>query len=476
MLRSIVSTLFVFILLSFLGISCPGQENKVMKIDASQASKKNEVLSEIQGGTVNTQRVEQFLRAYYLARWTHLSNAKDLHNYRLEMAADIAKLPEAGKRSFMDLLAKNLTILAANKNFYPACRYNAVLAISEMNIKEGSRDTVPVPYAGVLKRLCDFCDSDKVVLPDYVRLGALVGLVRHTELGIADAGDRTMVQTMFLKLLSPQYIQEKHYRPEVMSWFELKAMEGLNNLKTAGGPKGPTETLDAMRGVLEQKSRSLDVRCLAARGIAAMNLTTLKDYDRVGLAKSIANLAKDFCEADLKFIDEEAIRDQIKGGAQGAVASAAPDMGGAGEPGMGDPSAGMMPGMPGGGGSSFVAPTDPLVIEKINNVIARVKFDFDSVLQAINGVGNKTGVKAVLTDKEKDSIELLDRVSVEIKKTYDFLDNGTTGPVPAKKAPRGSRKKQSAGPAVPRVDIPLIKDHLEEQLIRYKEILGIEIT
>ncbi|MDO5566883.1 MAG: hypothetical protein Q4G59_09520, partial [Planctomycetia bacterium] len=164
-------------------------------------------------------------------------------------------------------------------------------------------------------------------------------------------------------------------------------------------------------GVIEQKSRSLDVRCLAARGIAAMDLTALKGYDTVGLAKSVASLAKDFCEADLKFIDEEAIRDQIKSGSGAVSGGGGPDMGGGpGGPDMGGgpgDAAMMMPemgpgGMPGGGGSSFVAPTDPLVIEKIGNVIARVKFDFDSVLQAINGTGQKTGVKAVLTDKEKD--------------------------------------------------------------------------
>lgn len=490
MLRSMKSTLFVLLLLSLCGIPCLAQERGVMKIDATQAGKKDEVLREIQSGTVNRQRVEQFLVTYYLARWTHLANAKDLHNYRLEMAGDIAKLPDAGKKSFMDILASNLTKIAANNSFYPACRYNAVLAIAEMNIKEGARDGAPVPYVGVLKRLCDFCDSDKVVLPDYVRLGALVGVIRHTELGIADAANRTMVQTMLLKLLSPQYIQEKHYRPEVMSWFELKAMEGLTNLKTPAGPKGPTETLDALRGVIEQKSRSLDVRCLAARGIAAMDLTTLKGYDTVGLAKSVAMLAKDFCEADLKFIDEEAIRDQIKSGnsAAGGVAGGEGGPGGGGPggggPGMGAPAdAGMMPadmgpggGMPGAGGSSFVAPTDPLVIEKIENVIARVKFDFDSVLQAINGTGQKTGVKAVLTDKEKDATELLNKISGEIKKTYEFLDGGASGPAPAPKKARGAKKKQAAGPSGPRVDIPLIKDHLEEELIRYKEILGVDIT
>ncbi|MDO5553790.1 MAG: hypothetical protein Q4G68_08510 [Planctomycetia bacterium] len=435
-----------------------GQSYREVKVDGALANQKDALFNSIRSGNVNADELETFLKSYYLGRWTVVDNARDLHVYRSEAQNDFASLPAEAKAAFGAPLVKILTSYAANKECYPACRYNAVLTLGMLDETPATGETPSVPYAGVLKRLCDFCDSDKIPLPDYVRLGALVGIVRHASCGIKDETMKTAVESLLLKILTPNYAKEKNYRKDIMSWFRLKAMEGLIGLKSAAGPKGPNEVLDAFVALINDKKESVEVRCLAARGIGALDLSAVQNFDFITLSEDLAKLTRDFCSEELNYIGTEALRDQIKGGS-----STSGSFGG-----------GMMGGGMGGGMDPMGSPTqtmDDVSKAKVENIIARIKFDLDSANQAI------AAVKPVLTAEQQDSIDLLDETLAEIKKTMNYLDNGpdAVGATPTTKPTSRAvpRKKQAAGPTGPKVDIPMIKTHLEDQVILYNELLGI---
>ena len=91
---------------------------------------------------------------YYLARWTVQANGANLHTYREELIADGAGLSGAAQETFLKEAVDALTKYAASKDCYPACRYNAVLAIGTLDVKPApERNASGTPYSGDLRRV-----------------------------------------------------------------------------------------------------------------------------------------------------------------------------------------------------------------------------------------------------------------------------------------------------------------------------------
>lgn len=436
------------------------------KVDPALADQKSVALGELRSGTSGA-NIDKFMMGYYIARWTVLENAKDLHKYREELCADFVAFPASAKKNFYDTVLKYLKVFAEHKMVYPACRYNMVLALGELNETPGNAQTPPVPYAGALDDLISFVNTSEKDLPDYVRLAALIGVVRHAELGIKNEQEKNKALALFLDILGSKYAIDKKLRKEIHIWFKVKALEAIYFMKSPKGAKGPTEILDALRQIMENKNEDSEVRSLTARSIGNMNLSDTKKYDYLALAHSIAHLALNITNDELKYIGTENLRDQIKGNSApvGGMGSGPGEMGSE----MGDP---MMGGM--GAAPSMSAQS----VEKVRNIIGRIKFDFESVQNAISGPDGKSGIKLHLNDQQKDVAKLLDDILVEISDLNDFLDNGKKDPsgnaAPARKTSKRGKRGKKTGPDPPKVTIPEIKDYLDEMQIRLKELLNIE--
>lgn len=473
--RAVAGALVLFLCVG--AVSAQGY--KEAKVDEALAGQKSAVIG---GG--DAAAVKNFLTKYYLARWTVQANGASLHTYREELIADGAGLSGAAQETFLKEAVDALTKYAASKDCYPACRYNAVLAIGTLDVKPApERNASGTPYSGAIKPLANFCTSDKE-FPDYVRLGALVGLARHAALGIEDESLRNGVRKVFSTVLDSKYATEKKLRPEIGEWFQQKALEGLASFKTPEGADGPTGTLDLFKKMVDDDKLDFELRALAARGIGAMDLTKVQNWDFVALATSLTTLARDFCVSESAHIDSELLREQVKSAAATTGATGG-SMGG----GPGGMSGGAMGGGMGGQQSQ----------KSLEAMVARVQYGFDSVQAAIKGVdggsgllvvlggapekkpgGKKASAEEVVDPEDKVAVArvLLNDVLQEFQNTNKFIAEGPQnqagmmgmGGNMGGAAMQGGR----GGAGGVMVDSASMKDHLLQQKLRFNALLGVD--
>ena len=429
------------------------QEYKEASVDDGLAGQKASTI-----GSNDSAKIKDFLTKYYLARWTVRDNGREIHKYVAELESDAVSLSGAAQDTFLKEVVAVLQSYAGSAKCYPACRFNAVLAIGCLDVAGGAdRNTPGTPYADAIPVLAKICTSDKDV-PDYVRYGALIGLVRHAQLGIKDDSFRNGVKTTFAKVLDEKFAEQHNIRGEIYECFQENAVIGLASFKSPEGTKGGTGTLDLFRKMIENKDVSFELRCIAARAIGDMNLDSVAKYDYNGLAKSLVTLARDFCVEESTYIDSELVRDQVK--------SAASGMGGAG--GMG----GMSGGMGGGMGGTIQNQ------KSMETIVARVQYGFECIQLAIKGVKNGgSGVKAKLDpndEKQADTIAMLDDTLKEFEDTNKFIAEGPKNGGGMMGGMMTGMNDMGASGSGLKVDANSMKDHLLAKKIKFNELIGVE--
>ncbi len=452
--------------------SALSQEFKEASVDDSLASQKASVI-----GSGDSDQIKDFLRKYYLARWTVRANARDLVKYRQELEQDATGLSGDAQAKFLTEVVSALNSYAGSDACYPACRFNAALAIGTLNEAAGDRQSGGTPYAGAITPLATLVNSDKKPYPDYVRLAALIGLERHAELGIKDDKTRNNVKSLFVKILDPAFAEAKGIRPEIYSWFQEKAIQGLAAFRSPEGTKGGSGTLDLFKQIIDDNTQNYDVRCLAARAIGEMDLTGVKDYNYVELSKSLITLARDFCATNMTYIDDEIVRDTVKSAAGNA-------MGGGLGGGMGGGSmgGGMGGGLGGGmdmmGGGMGGSTGNIQNVKSLEAIAGRIEYGFDCISRAVKGVKNSgEGVSAKLDEAKEDQKEMKDNLKSlveEFEQTATFIKEGASSTGGMDMMGMGGGMGMGATSANVAVDANSLKDHLLQKKIKFNELLGID--
>ncbi|MDD3590652.1 MAG: hypothetical protein PHO46_10345 [Thermoguttaceae bacterium] len=443
------------------------QEYAEANVDDSLAGQKAAVV-----GSGDSAQIKNFLTKYYIARWTVRANARDLVKYRQELVQDGASLTGAEQAAFLKEAVSVLKGYAASNKCYPACRLNAVLAIGELNTATGDRSTPDTPYAGSIPDLGRMVTASGDV-PDYVRYGALIGLVRHAQLGIQDEKLRNGVKTIFARVLDKQYAVDAKLRDEIYDCFTENAIIGLASFKSPEGSKGGTGTLDLFRQMIEDKNASIQLRCAAASGIGDMNLDGVQNYDFVGLARSLVMLARDLCIEESGYIDSELVRDQVKSAAAGGMGGGMGGMSG----GMGGMSGGMG-GMGGGMGGTIQNQ------KSMEAIVARIQYGFECIQIGIKG--KKSGGSGVLgkldanDEAQAEVVEMLNDALDEIAGTNKFIAEGPTtssgmfGGTSGMGGMGGMTDMYGGMSSNIKVDASSMKDHLLEKRINFNQLLGID--
>lgn len=443
------------------------QEYAEANVDDSLAGQKAAVV-----GSGDSAQIKNFLTKYYIARWTVRANARDLVKYRQELVQDGASLTGAEQTAFLKEAVSALKGYAGSNKCYPACRLNAVLAIGELNTATGDRSTPDTPYAGAIPDLGRMVTASGDV-PDYVRYGALIGLVRHAQLGIQDEKLRNGVKTIFARVLDKQYAVDAKLRDEIYDCFTENAIIGLASFKSPEGSKGGTGTLDLFRQMIEDKNASIQLRCAAASGIGDMNLDGVQNYDFVGLARSLVMLARDLCIEESGYIDSELVRDQVKSAAAGGMGGGMGGMSG----GMGGMSGGMG-GMGGGMGGTIQNQ------KSMEAIVARIQYGFECIQIGIKG--KKSGGSGVLgkldanDEAQAEVVEMLNDALDEIAGTNKFIAEGPTtssgmfGGTSGMGGMGGMTDMYGGMSSNIKVDASSMKDHLLEKRINFNQLLGID--
>ena len=481
--RSILTVVTAACCLFMVASAALTQEYKEANVDDSLAGQKSSVIN-----SGDSAQIKDFLRKYYLARWTVRNNSRDLVKYRQELEKDATSVAGAAQATFLKETVDCLNSYAASDACYPACRFNAALAMGTLDEAVGDRTTGGVPYAGAINPLATLVNSDKKPYPDYVRLAALIGLERHAQLGIKDDKTRNNVKSLFVKILDPSFAESKGLRADVYEWFQELAVRGLADFKSPEGVKGGTGSLDLFKQLIDDNTQNYDVRCLAARAIGQMNLESVNNYNYLELSKSLITLARDFCVDNMGYIDDEIVRDTIKSASGGAMGAGGMGSGGMGSGGMGG---GMMGGgmdmmgggmgsggmgaggMMGGAGSGSIQN-----VKSLEAIAGRVEYGFDCIQRAVKGVknGGGEGVSAKLDESKEDQKEMKENLKVlldEFDEMNKFIKEGsqTAG---MDMMGGGMGMGMGATSENVAVDANSLKDHLLEKKIKFNELLGID--
>ena len=127
-------------------------------------------------------------------------------------------------------------------NFHPACRYNALLILGELNETETRRvglQTVPAtPYAPARQILLQTLTSNQ---SDELQIAALIGLQRHAKLmALAGNVDAAMVRAMVDVIRAKQPAADSSL--DALHWKQRLCVETLGLIGQAGsGPRPGTD-------------------------------------------------------------------------------------------------------------------------------------------------------------------------------------------------------------------------------------------
>lgn len=325
--------------------------------------------------------------AYYnefaLPRWTVPENYPSLTEFRRELRNDFLAAKSGPPYDRLLGLAFDYLTRLAGPGYHPAVRYNAMMAIGELNVQEipaGSRERLQ-PYPPALKAILDAIkNSDS----DAVRVAALLGLQRHASLGITDAQVRDgQIVPMLLDLAkSPPPAGRT---PEGHAWLRTMAINVLATLH-AVGPNGrpvtpSAELVKTLVGIVADKDTPPTTRSAAARALGTFDYKGFNALTPSQIAAPIAQMAVEICSAELAKTKPPATSTPAKsGGRKGSMMPGYP---------MGESSMSMPGMMPMGGSMYGPAGGQNEVSDEEAERLARLrrslKYYLDGARQGLNG-------------------------------------------------------------------------------------------
>lgn len=248
--------------------------------------------------------VNTYLTKVYFAQMTQYSESALAQLGRKR--EDIFKklIPQAGSPSTQEYLI-NLTFAFARSiargNYHPSVRYNAVLMLGDLDQQLASGSNPPVPLAKATAELLELVEQDqfnKIPVPESVKLGALVGLERHTRYGIDPALKDRLTKAMLKVMASPT---PEDVDKNVHDWLRGSAALVLANQYKEGPTK---EVQAALTALIGDKKMELDDRCVTAGALAKMTYPAGADIDGDATVNALGQLTYDIITEGAKLAEE----------------------------------------------------------------------------------------------------------------------------------------------------------------------------
>jgi hypothetical protein len=258
-----------------------------------------------QGNISPANRTEwnSFFDKYYFARWTTEGNAVFVQNYVRDLTAkDLKDATGAARTFFLTKSLETLTKMTNDKSLNPTARYNAILALGQLTSKDAVSNEPPVYYEDALKQLITIHDNNST--PEYIRVGALVGIVRHAIAGINNEDlKNNKVPAIFIKTINsnrPAADQDADERAK-SDWSRMRAFDGLAALKVVN-----QNIITVIKDVIKSDIESYEMRGRAARLVGELDLQSTDDKIKTEFGQVSAlliSLAKSYCDLEISKID-----------------------------------------------------------------------------------------------------------------------------------------------------------------------------
>jgi hypothetical protein len=245
------------------------KEDEVDETQRSEfQSKLGGVLSEGRFRPGEQEAFDDYFTKYFLPRWTVVANRDSLYQYRQELRRRLERATGVVHDHLNDLVLEFGGARVGDGGYYPAARVNFMLAIGDLNAEERAPGGIPpVPLPEALPVLIQAVESDDPAQIDGVRVAALLGILRHLDLGAVTAGDtRQAVGNAALKVLgSPRPAGRS---AEGHAWLRMLAAEILGKLGDTG-PNGAVAT--ALAGLVAEPAAPFYARCTAAEALGRLD-------------------------------------------------------------------------------------------------------------------------------------------------------------------------------------------------------------
>lgn len=317
-------------------------------------------------------------------------------------------------------------------NYHPAVRYHAMMIIGDLNSKEmttpGPNGTPPVPLAEARDFMLAELGNPKQV--DGVRVAALLGILRHTEISAYGTPLPPAVKQNIVKVIQPLATDKNipaDRSPEGHAWMRSRAVEVLAHL---GRPQYDAPLVQTLTTIMADSSEPTSLRFAALTSLGRMNLSGATNFTGDQLARQMAMLAVQATREQLAPIDDQLTAEKEKlrlsGGGPGGYGGGYSG----GERGGYSSGAGYPGGGPGGMAGTVVKTPQQLKEEARLTIVQRVLKDHMLKTRiGLDGADGKSGaVTAAKAAAQKDYIKKVSDAVTALAKVSDMKDARTEGP------------------------------------------------
>lgn len=183
-----------------------------------------------------TEQKDFFVKIYQniFASMTAPAEFANLQSRRAEVMKDIYNAARRGNTQ----VSRGLSIMSfqqckaiAQGNYYPGARINAVMMIGELNDREPNslEKQAPIPMQAALPLLLEIAEDAKY--NDGLRVAAIQGIQRHTELNASRWKDDVQDKVADLMISIAQSDAPKDRNLEAHGWVQMLAINTLVSLK-----------------------------------------------------------------------------------------------------------------------------------------------------------------------------------------------------------------------------------------------------
>ncbi|HYO24897.1 MAG TPA: hypothetical protein VEQ85_08100, partial [Lacipirellulaceae bacterium] len=296
--------------------------------------------------------VEEYFNGYFFPKMTStdpeaLGQLAEMRKVLFSQFFSGAKTPAA--REFLVTLTMKAAGSLAIGPFHPAVRYNAALLIGQLDADAPPAGTPPKPLPAGTNALTVIVAQPEIKgipVPSSVKIAGLVGLERHTRLGV-DEQYAAKITAAALAIAS-RAEAPADIPGDVNSWMRVLAAKVLANQSAKGATPPVHQALVALVG---GKELELDDRCETAKLIVPTMYAANQAGQADEMAVALGKLAKAVL-ADERTKAEDYQEEVLGGGGGGFGGGGFGDGGGrrgrGGDGGFGRGGFGGMPGQPEG--------------------------------------------------------------------------------------------------------------------------------
>ncbi|MBI1903908.1 MAG: hypothetical protein HYS13_22635 [Planctomycetia bacterium] len=253
----------------------------------------------VTAGTFGTQEARQKVTEAYNIHFTRFVapiNRNELTAIRDSISKDLNRAADAPAlevhRDLTALVRQKMEALALDAAQHEVVRYNALLALGELQTVSDQRRATPI--AAVLTVLLGVYDDAKS--PESLRAAAFVGMYHHAIGGIADGAQVKEIQNRMLALLANKQFFKKG-SPAAQEFVRRRAADVLGRLKQPGAARGD-DVIEAFLAILADKTASLDLRVDVAKAAGSLTYTTEHEKHFIPILQALANLAIDVTQVE----------------------------------------------------------------------------------------------------------------------------------------------------------------------------------